>query len=65
MSGLKGAETAASKIDDKLHKLIKRAKKERSMLWPSVVSSLSSPRADVRSMSKVYDSGPNNFIAWS
>jgi hypothetical protein len=58
MSGLKGAETVASKIDDKLHKLIKRAKKERGMLWPSVVSKLELARADVRSMIKVYESGP-------
>jgi len=58
MSGLKGAETVASKIDDKLHKLIKRAKKERGMLWPSVVSKLELARAHVRSMIKVYESGP-------
>jgi hypothetical protein len=58
MSGLKDTETAASKFDDKLHKLIKRAKKQRGMLWPSVVSKLELARADVRSMIKIYDSGP-------
>jgi hypothetical protein len=56
MSELEGAEMATSRIDDKLHKLIKRAKKERGMLWPSVVSKLEIARADVRSIIKVYDS---------
>ena len=51
-------ESAASKFDYKLHKLIKRAKKQRGMLWPSVVSKLELARADVRAMIKVYDSGP-------
>lgn len=54
----KGTETAASKFDEKLHKLIKRAKKQHGMLWPSVVSKLELARADVRSMIKVYQSGP-------
>jgi hypothetical protein len=58
MSELKDTETAASKFDDKLHKLIKRAKKQRGMLWPSVVSKLELARADVKAMIKVYDSGP-------
>jgi hypothetical protein len=58
MSELKDTETAASKFDDKLHKLIKHATKQRGMLWPSVVSKLELARADVRSMIKVYDSGP-------
>jgi hypothetical protein len=58
MNELKDTETAASKFDDKLHKLIKRAKKQRGMLWPSVVSKLELARADVRAMIKVYDSGP-------
>jgi hypothetical protein len=58
MSGLKETETAASKFDDKLRKLIRRAKKQRGILWPSVVSKLELARADVRSMIKVYDSGP-------
>jgi hypothetical protein len=58
MSELKDTETAASKFDDKLHQLIKRAKMQRGMLWPSVVSRLELARADVRSMIKVYDSGP-------
>jgi hypothetical protein len=58
MSELKNTESAASKFDNKLHKLIKRAKKQREMLWPSVVSKLELARADVRAMIKVYDSGP-------
>jgi hypothetical protein len=58
MSELKDTETVASKFDDKLHKLIKRAKKQRGLLWPAVVSKLELARADVRSMIKVYDSGP-------
>ena len=58
MSELKNTETAVSKFDDKLHKLIKRAKKQRGMLWPSVVSKLELARADVKAMIKVYDSGP-------
>jgi hypothetical protein len=58
MSELKDTETASSKFDDKLHKLIKRAKKQRGLLWPAVVSKLELARADVRSMIKVYDSGP-------
>lgn len=51
-------ENAASKFEDKLCKLIKRAKKQRGLLWPSVVSKLELARADVRAMIKVYDSGP-------
>jgi hypothetical protein len=58
MSEPKNTENAAAKFDDKLHKLIKRAKKQRGMLWPSVASKLELARADVRSMIKVYDSGP-------
>ena len=58
MSVLKDTESAASKFDNKLHKLIKRAKKQRGMLWPEVVSKLKLARADVRSMIKVYDAGP-------
>ena len=58
MSELEGTETAVRKFEDKLNKLIKRAKKQRGMLWPSVVSKLELARADVRSMIKVYDSGP-------
>ena len=54
----KDTETAASKFDDKLQKLIKRARKQHGMLWPSVVSKLELARADVRSMIKVYESGP-------
>ena len=33
------SDTEASKSDDKLHKLIKRAKKQHGMLWPSVKES--------------------------
>ena len=58
MSELKDTEAAVSKFDDKLRKLIKRAKQQRGMLWPSVISKLELARADVRSMIKVYDSGP-------
>ena len=58
MNELKDTETAASKVDDKLRKLIKRAKKQRGLLWPSVVSKLQLARADVRAMIKVYDAGP-------
>jgi hypothetical protein len=58
VSDLKDTETAANKLDDKLQKLIKRAKKQRGMLWPSVVSKLELARADLRSMIKVYDTGP-------
>jgi hypothetical protein len=46
------------KFDDKLHKLIKRARKQHGMLWPSVVSKLELARADVKAMTKVYKSGP-------
>jgi len=55
---LKNAKTAVGKIDEKLHKLIKRAKKQRGMLWPEVVSKLEIAHADVQSMIKVYQSGP-------
>ena len=51
-------ENAVNKFDDKLHKLIKRAKKQRGLLWSAVVSKLELARADVRSMIKVYNSGP-------
>ena len=51
-------ETAAEKFEQKLRKLIKRAKKQHGMLWPSVISRLELARADVRSMIKVYYSGP-------
>jgi hypothetical protein len=58
MGELKTTETAAGEFEEKLRKLIKRAKKHRGMLWPSVISKLELARADVRSMIKVYDSGP-------
>jgi hypothetical protein len=58
MDELNTTETAVSEFEGKLHKLIKRAKKQRGMLWPSVVTKLELARADVRSMIKVYDSGP-------
>jgi hypothetical protein len=58
MTEPKDAENAASKFDDKLRKLIKRAKKQRGMLWPAVVSKLELARADVKAMFKIYDSGP-------
>jgi len=58
MGELKTTETAVDEFEEKLHKLIKRAKKQRGMLWPSVVTRLELARADVRSMIKVYESGP-------
>jgi hypothetical protein len=58
MGELKTAETAVGEFEQKLRKLIKRAKKQRGLLWPSVISKLELVRADVRSMTKVYDSGP-------
>jgi hypothetical protein len=56
--GESSTKEMANEFEEKLHKLIKRAKKHRGMLWPSVVSKLELARADVRSMIKVYDSGP-------
>ena len=58
MTEPKKSEATVSKFDDKLHKLIKRAKKERGLLWPAVVSKLELARADVKAMIKVYNSGP-------
>jgi hypothetical protein len=58
MGNLKAAEMNAGEFEEKLRKLIKRAKRQRGLLWPSVISSLELARADVRSMIKVYDSGP-------
>ena len=58
MTEPKDAEETIGKFDDKLHKLIKRAKKQRGLLWPAVVSKLELARADVKAMIKVYDSGP-------
>jgi hypothetical protein len=58
MAELKTKETAVGEFEQKLRKLIKRAKKQRGLLWPSVISKLELVRADVRSMTKVYDSGP-------
>jgi hypothetical protein len=52
------SETAVDEFEHKLRKLIKRAKKQRGLLWPSVISKLELVRADVRSMIRVYDSGP-------
>jgi hypothetical protein len=58
MSELKDTDRAVNKFEAKLHKLIKRARKQQGMLWPSVISKLELARADVRSMIKVYESGP-------
>jgi hypothetical protein len=58
MGELETTEKAAGEFEHKLRKLIKRAKKQRGLLWPSVISQLELVRADVRSMIKVYDSGP-------
>jgi hypothetical protein len=54
----KAADDAADKFGHKLNKLIKRAKKQRGMLWPSVISKLELAHADVKAMIKVYESGP-------
>jgi hypothetical protein len=58
MTEPKNTEETVSKFDDKLHKLIKRAKKQHGLLWPAVVSKLEFARADVKAMIKVYDPGP-------
>ena len=58
MSEPNETENAASKCDDKLQKLIKRARKQRGLLWPAVVAKLELARADVKAMIKVYESGP-------
>ena len=58
MGQSKTAENTVTEFEEKLRKLIKRARKQRGMLWPSVVSTLELARADVRSMIKVYESGP-------
>jgi hypothetical protein len=58
MTEPKDTENPADKFDDKLHKLIKRAKKQRGLLWPAVVSKLELARADIKAMIKVYDAGP-------
>ena len=58
MTGPEATEDVVAKFDDKLQKLIKRAKKQSGMLWPSVVSKLELARADVKAMIKVYNSGP-------
>jgi hypothetical protein len=43
MSEQEDTEDAVSKFDNKLRKLIKRAKRQRGMLWPSVVSGWNLP----------------------
>jgi hypothetical protein len=58
MTEPKDTEGTVNKFDEKLHKLIKRAKKQRGLLWPAVVSKLELARADVKAMIKVYESGP-------
>jgi hypothetical protein len=58
MSEPNETENTASKFDDKLQKLIKRARKQRGLLWPAVVAKLELARADVKAMIKVYESGP-------
>jgi hypothetical protein len=58
MNDLKDTENTAGIFDEKLHKLIKQAKKQRGLLWPAVVSKLELARADVKAMIKVYNSGP-------
>lgn len=51
-------ETPIEKFERKLGKLIKHAKKNKGMLWQSVVDNLEKARADVKSMGKVHASGP-------
>jgi hypothetical protein len=58
MTEPKDTEDVVTVFDDKLRKLIKRTRKQRGMLWPSVVSKLELARADVKAMIKVYGSGP-------
>jgi hypothetical protein len=58
MSEPNETENTASKFDDKLQKLIKRARKQRGLLWPAVVAKLELARADVKATIKVYESGP-------
>lgn len=58
MGELKETGASVYEFEEKLRKLIKHAKKQHGMLWPSVVSKLELARADVRSMIKVYESGP-------
>ncbi len=58
MTEPKDPKSAVGKFDEKLHKLIKRAKKQRGLLWPAVVTNLELARADVKAMIKVYGSGP-------
>jgi len=58
MTEPKDTGETVNKFDEKLHKLIKRAKKRHGLLWPAVVSKLELARADVKAMIKVYDSGP-------
>jgi hypothetical protein len=58
MSEPNETDNAASKFDDKLQKLIKRARKQRGLLWPAVVAKLELARADIKAMIKVYESGP-------
>jgi len=58
MSDPNDTENTVSKFDEKLHKLIKRAKKQNGLLWPAVVSKLELARADVKAMIKLYNSGP-------
>ena len=60
MGERKTPETTADEFEEKLHKLIKRAKKQRGMLWPSVISKLELARADVRSMIKSITPDHNN-----
>lgn len=54
----KETKTDVRKFEHKLTKLIKRAKKNQGLSWPSVTSLLEEARADVRAMAAVYESGP-------
>ena len=58
MKGPREIKTSVRKFEHKLTKLIKRAKKNQGLSWPSVVSLLEEARADVRAIAAVYELGP-------
>jgi hypothetical protein len=47
MTEPKNTENVAGEFDEKLHKLIKCAKKQRGLLWSAVVSKLELARAEL------------------
>ena len=58
----KDTENTAGKFDEKLHKLIKRAKKQRGLLWPAVVSKLELARAERANFSVLMDSDLDGLV---